>query len=230
MSRLFDGVDDVITIAQNQILGNAALVLSFKLDSLPAAGSTMVLYDHRGTNGRGNAVFVNSSLTVRFGYSSATQRNEDFVYNAVSAGIWYTVAATFSPVDADGIGSLYVNGKLADNTTSRNIPGGTNGQGTIRIGTDISGASAMSGQIAHIIWYKRFLGVGELIQSTYYPGSIGNDFSMVMNFPLRGTASPEPGYSKSSLLGTVSGPLNGTTEPPINGMFTIPRPELMRSF
>ena len=145
------------------------------------------------------------------------------------AGSWRHIVVTYDGSSAASGVLVYASGSSVAMTTNNDsltasIDNNIQFQVSGRAGANLT----FAGLIAYVEVWNRAIVSQEVLQSKNYPGSITR--GLVGFWPLWGTASPEPDYSGQKNNGTVTGAIKGTTEPPINGIFTVPRPELIHAF
>jgi len=229
VARYFDGVDDNVSIGSPSVLNLPGTTLR-----------TFCVWIRAKTKSNFNVFFtsdINLASGVQFRLQldgSASQKIQSNIRNSggtdvpiVSTtvpvvGTWYFVAGTY-----DGTTHrLFINAVQENSQvmtpTSNNLDAG------VWVGR-YSGAGALwNGDIAHASIYKNVsLTSSQLKQIMYFPGSITN--GLVGYWPLLG-GSPEPDYSGNKNNGTVTGATVSADNPPINGMFTVPKPELAQVF
>lgn len=88
--------------------------------------------------------------------------------------------------------------------------------------------NAFLGDIGYFQIFNKILSYNEIVQATYYPGSIRN--SLVGFWPLWGYTNLEPDFSGNNFIGSVTGTVQSTTEPPIAGIFTPSRRRVFPSY
>lgn len=234
MSRSFDGVDDTISFGNPFNMGTSdwSVLCWFNPVSV-ATSKTLVrkgdgfsptptwLLRTVGANLHG-LIFLDGSNSI--GITGSTTIS--------TAGIWYHAAITF---DRDGNMSLYLNGN--SDATPVSIASGSawnitttdfGGIGCYFDGTPNTAFEFFNGKIAHAQIFRRVLSLSEIKQLMNFPGSISGP-NLLAYWPLWG-GSIEGDYSGNNKGGTVTGATVSQDNPPINGIFTVPKPELIHAF
>ena len=243
MSRDFDAVDDVVNLGTGNNISNlGSQTMVAWVDQQGTSENNIGYIFSKSEAGAGPRFFINDGNgAVSFGFNSATASAplrisaNAFAYAASIAG-WSGYAGTWDgSMTATGIRIYkYVSpNNLIESPTYQTTTDGSTGEAdnsalNFYIGNRGDGARTWNGLIAHFQYFNRVLDTKEIIQSFLFPGSITQ--GLVIFLPLYGSISPEPDYSGNKNNGTVTGATKGTTEPPINGIFQVPKPELITSF
>ena len=241
MSRSFDAVDDVINCGSSNLSANMnsiSVVVWMNPNTAGEANAGRIITknignsDNNGWNFQLRGVSGSDSAGLRFfvDYLNAN------LTVSTTAGLWLTkrwahVGFTWPGSNSANTVNIYVSGTAATEYSTLGSGSGSRVSDTIRninIGNRGDTTSTFNGKLAHLHLYNTVLNEGEIKQLMKFPGSITN--KLVGYWPLIGTSSTEPDLSGNGHNGVVTGAINSIDEPPINGMFTIPRPELMRSF
>jgi len=231
MSRFFDGSDDNISLGSPALLDNlykAPFTVGFWLRVITAAGYFISKLDTAifagwvifkvGTNGFSYWCYWNDS-------AASSRSTAD---NAYTLNKWFYVTCTTNGGTDPTNYHNYVNGVLNDGATTTGSDTKNDAALNLKIGSSHSNTNYSNINMAYLQMWKRVLSVGEIKQSMHFPGSIRN--GLVGFWPFWGSSSPEPDLSGNGNNGTVAGAIKGTTEPPINGIFQVPKPELITSF
>lgn len=237
MSRNF-ATDDKIDVGSPAVfdeffLAGGTYALWFKITDVTISGR---LVDHRGSGTVGNRFgptffFTTTNDKVGFYHDFTTSSVSwtELSDNTITQDIWYFYAVTYNSSSSSNDPIIYRNGvavSLIDVS-----PSGTQNHNTsseLCFGAAQQGSNYLTGNLAHIQLFNRVLSPEEIKQIMRFPGSIVN--GRTGYWPLFGSASPEPDYSGNGNHGTVTGAIKGTSEPQINGIFQVPKPELITSF
>ena len=238
MSMDFDGVNDIINNGTGTSMDNLITMSYcswFFSDANPennigyilcrTSGSTLgeILSRQTGTGSADRNIVFFSRYSTFGGWNSPA--------GSILNLKWYFVAVTYDGGSSSNNPTIYINGNsvaVNESTTPSGTYPNDSAYSTYIGNRPADTARTFNGKIAHVQMFNRVISQGEVKQIMFFPGSIRN--GLVGYWPLLGSASPETDLSGNKNNGTVTGAIKGTTEPPINGMFTIPRPELMRSF
>ena len=237
MSRSFDGIDDVVAFGDlpsvrgatsltfaawvylNGTTADQTVFSNIQPDN--SIGIWLLFDDVGAVSGRTNTY----TIFIADAADTDSARVEGAT-NAAVSGSWQRVAFTFQASSTTGL-RLYVDGSedanspASTSTIASLDPGGAVSH---RLGLRPDAGSPLGGLMAHAQIWTRVLGLNEINQALRYPGSISNGSHVYV--PLWGSGSPEPDYSGNIKNGTVTGATAGTTEPPINGIFQVPSPNL----
>lgn len=240
MSRNFDGSDDLITSTSSESLDdlpaytivvwmyNTGLGTAnggYMYSKNPSGSAVGRKFNHDDFNVDYTLVFTANS-TGSSGNPTRRTSNNFFVENK-----WYGMCATWDGSLTAANIHIYKleNGVFSEATYQTSTDGITavasDAADTVVIGNRVGGARSFDGSLAFMQVWARVLSNGEMIQALLYPGSIMNNLRGF--WPLWGSSSIEPDLSGNGNHGTVTGAIKGLTEPPINGIFQVPRPELI---
>jgi len=235
MSLNIDGVDDTI-----------ACPASTKLDNLsPVTYAVWAWPDTAGESSFGRMFDKNQFATSWFIRTSASApaTTDAFALNIARAttpltrysgnGVvtytgWNHYCLTWDGILTSNAGARFWKNAIE---TAYNASGGA-GSGNRTsdateaqyIGNNSTGSRTFDGHLAFAHIYNRELRQNEIRQIMRFPGSITRN--LLVFLPLWGISVLDPDYSGNALNGTVTGAIKGTTEPPINGIFRIPTPQL----
>ena len=242
MSRDLDGVDDVITAGTvSPPTSSYSCLMKVRPDSVASTDLFFCWGDRTPLDATGdyfNQFFIlNTDIFFRIFETSVLG---DFIGRIATAGmstngIWYHLAGTWDGGTTSAACKIYINGIQEDDANNESgTVTAANANSSLRIiGAQQSDNGSgydnfYDGQMSYISLFNRNLSINEIRQDMFYPGSIRKG---LMGFwPLFGSASPEPDLSGNKNNGTVTGAIKGTSDPPINGLFQVKRPELVRSF
>lgn len=222
MSRQFDGVDDNISITSTSGFNvTKALTVAcwFKLNALNQAA----LVEKWVLNLENKVLFLrdvggNKKLS---GYLAASAAEANGA-TTLTTGIWYHGAMIYNGATI----KVYLNG--AEDGTTNFTADADDSTGSILFGKSLQGLNFLNGWLAHVHWYSVAFTPSQLTQIMRFPGSIRN--GLVGYWPLWG-GSPEGDYSGNNNSGSVNaGTAVSSDNPPINGIFTVPKPELVQVF
>lgn len=222
MSRLFDGVDDKIDIGDPAILSlNRGFSLScwFNVSGITAANHALISHG-------------NQEYYIRVSNVAKIDFLESQVAGVLTGGttlldsVWYHVCLTVS-IDATANVNLYLNGSLDGTTTTTRTF--NDGDKKFKIGSDTtgpaggsdSGSEFFSGAIAYVEVHSVELSLGEVRQLMRFPGSISR--GLIGFWPMSGYGALEVDFINRN-NGTVTGAPFNSGNPPVNGMFIVPRP------
>lgn len=238
MARSFDGVDDVITTAAVVPPSSGYTMSMWLRASDVTATDVFFVWGQRiaSENYFNQNIILNKDIYFRIFEGSVLG---DFIGRIATASvtsnnIWYHICGTWDGGTTNASCKIFINGVQKDDANSGSgIFTGSNTNSIIKIFgaqevTPSGYDNLFSGQIAHTQLFNRPLSAGEIRQIMQFPGSLSR--GLIGYWPLWGSGSPEPDYSGNGNNGTVTGAIKGTSEPPINGIFQVPRPELVRSF
>ena len=242
MSRNFDGVDDRVATADDAVssMNSAGKTISLWMRPTDGTTATQIVCQQATISGaggagrinftyKGSAATGNTNALRMLAAFSVTNGQWDTPTNSVPINMWINATVTYNYSSATDDPIWYFNGAtqtLTEASTPTLTPSG--GEDTFFAGANFNLLNEFIGQIAYIQVFNRILSQGEIVQIMRFPGSIRN--GLLIFWPLWGTSSPEPDYSGNRNNGTVTGAIKGTTEPPINGIFQVPKPELITSF
>ena len=236
MSRSFDGLDDFVNCSNNSSINNVATLTfcAWIYGNTFGEGSLGRIMNKDDGSGSGKIfIFDNANVTngLTFNHGFSTSRGAWNKSNIVSTGKWLHVAVTFDNSSDTNVPIFYVNftdvGTLTESINSSGTANNDNTQNLI-FGSNVATTRSFDGLIAYIHYFNKILSVGEINQVGKFPGSIRR--GLVGFWPLPGSSSNEPDLSGNQNTGVVTGAIKGNTDPPINGIFQVPRPELVRSF
>ena len=246
MSRLFDGNDDYVSTGVPTVLntfwvGGATLAFWAYPTGLGGGGFGMAV-SRRNSNGWQTYVCNDAAGGVCSGIANTWM----FIQITSSQlGAWAMGADTLEfnkwqhiviYYNSDNLGTdplMWKNG-VPQTVTETLTPSGNaayDDAADFVIGNRDSANAfnrAFQGKLANVHAYKRQLSLGEIMQIMKFPGSVSKN--LVGFWPLHGSSSPEPDVSGNKSAGTVVGALKGADDPPINGIFQVPKPELMGAF
>lgn len=235
MSRYFDGIDDVIDFGNilNFERGDAfTLCLWYKPNvASPTVNYAVISKEQGSGNFTGYAILV-------LGSSAGDPYRLNMLNNAAGNSItvnyprtndtnWHHIAWTYSGnSNASGI-KFYEDGSaktqtIISNALSASMVSATNFQ----LGARDSGTFGNQ-SLAHIEVFNRELSRQEVISQMRFPNS--NKYGQVFYSPLLG-ANPELDYSSNGYVGTITGSILYSPDPPINGISTISSPQLNQVF
>lgn len=240
MSRNFDGVDDIILCGTSaSIHGLGPLTYSVWINPV-STGENSLGRIMTSSSDVGEAGFrhlhLQNSVPVANGIKFVVNHNtlnliKSGADGSATFGTWYNVAVTWDGGSANANVHIYKNGvELTYNVVD--TQDGTGGivsdvGKTFGLGNRQAGDRTFSGLIAYSHVYNRILTVGEINQVMEFPASITK--GLVAFWPLWNGAV-EPDYSGNQNNGTVTGALLSNSNPPINGVFRVPKPELSPVF
>lgn len=246
MSRSFDGVDDSISLANESNFDferTNSFSFFFWAKDISATPSVIYTYFSKCVNNvpvagsaRGFMFFVRGDI-ANDPYEIQISSNSNGGVNILQARYTRTASTNFKSIAVtyDGTSTVsgvkcYENGILLSPTTIFNSLNDTIlNNSNLELGSRFAGTQLFfNGLMAHFCCYSRVISLGEILQLTFLTGSITNGLKSFT--PLWGTSSPEPDYSGKGNHGTVTGAIKGTTDPPINGIFRVHKPELITSF
>ena len=234
MSFDFDGVDDRLALGSPALLDN--------LSSLTCA--LWVLADGYG---EGNAGRIFDKFQKLFRIDNDDNVDQSFRFSvacssggpartafgqSINLNSYNFLAVTWGGGISSNSIRLYKNGIESSSYINETSGLGAilnDGSSTIDIGNNSGGSRSFDGRLAHFHIYSRVLDIGEIKQIMNFPGSIRKNLSVYLPMVFRSTNSAQD-LSGNRLNATIIGPTQSNEDPPINGMFTIPRPELMHSF
>lgn len=238
MSRSFDGIDDVIsntatTSVLNSISSLSIVVSVYPLSAGEGGFGRISRKRNPGTPNGNNSyweLFASATIPeVRLGYSTAAER---WTWGSGTYGVskWNHLAfASADIISASVTPDVWINGSVFTPTAAQ-TGGGTRvaDDSNFYIGDWGDGARTFDGLIANLHIFSRKIVTGEVQQMMFYPGSIRRN--LVGFWPLWGSTSPEPDLTGNGNNGTISGAIKGLIESPVNGIFTIPQPQLTGAF
>ena len=224
MSRTFDGTDDVIEVVSTIVTAYPLTLLAWFKSTATTTGQVVVGLSRTGGAGQGRKlIYLNGDGTLRL-YAQNNGASSSFPSSGTySSGVWTHAAAVFA---ANNDFRIYRDGGNVGSDTSTVDFGTIN---TFKVGADDSAAPSnfMDGSVAFVHIYNRALSVNEIKQLMRFPGSISLGLKGFLE--LLG-ANPEFDYSGNGNNGMVTGALVSNNNPPVNGIFTIPKPELAHVF
>ena len=235
MSRSFDGVDDLINCGTTvPTLNNGCTGIAW-INAVDAGegGTGRIFQKHTGSSARGHIAFSVATATIGISFTfNGGVNNSDLraVDNSIIFGKWEAIAFTFDGTATASNHHIYINLKEPAYKLV------TNGSGSIetdvdnqfwignRTGTD----RTFKGKIAYAQMFNVQLQLSEITQATYFPGSIRR--GLIGFWPLWGSSLTESDLSGLKNNGAVTGALSSLINPQINGIFQVPKPELIGSF
>ena len=225
MSRNFGGTDDLITcpVDDTYLKENGAVSAVIWVKATTLANTLF-----RRTDGAsGNVAFLYAATgRLRYFIGGATGFERQTADSTAVAGRWQAIAITHDGSTTAANCHIYLD--LVEpsygTTTNGNLPN-NNSTASLTIGNNAALTSDFSGKLAYLQIWNRVISFNEIVQATYYPGSISRSLRVF----LLGGGSPEPDYSGNGNHGTVTGATVSTDNPPINGVFHPPRPNLYYS-
>lgn len=246
MSRVFDGVDDLISLARESdfdFTKTSAFSVSFWINPNATRSGNNVNYASISKL-NGSSPFEGWEIGLKWNFSSQTKMiinfavidtssNQKSVYGStdLTNGTWVHVLLTKDTSDTVGGMKAYINSVSETMTTETN-----NALGTITNNLNIGLGGRSSGtfraytgcSLSYVEIFSRELSQNDAKQLMRFPGSVSN--GRLCTFPLWG-ASPEPDYSGNGNSGTITtGTTIGASNPPVNGFFLIPSSNLYSSF
>jgi len=233
VSRNFDGLDDLINFGTNVLHDNLG-PLTFALWVNPVNGGESNLgFMMAIQNDLGGYKIFRFNNTVAGRTQILIDGSTDISRITNNSGLlpfnkWTFASATWTGSNLASDVHIYYNAveqSYAVSTSGAGIVADSGGN--LLIGNNTGTTRTFNGQIAYAHVYNRILSIEEMKQIMFYPGSIIN--GLVSFNPLLGSASTEPDFSGNKNNGTVTGAIKGTTEPSINGLFTIPHPNFWYS-
>lgn len=233
MSRSFDGTDDAVSFADRFNMGTSDWSVCCWFNSSSLVGTRTLVRKGDGAS-PAPTWFLRTSGANLNGILFLSGASNISITGSVTltTGKWYHAAITY---DRDGVMSLYLNG--VSDATPVDISSGSawnitttdhGGIGAFFDGTPGNILEEFSGKIDQPQIFRRCLSQSEIIQLVLYPGSRPGNGHLLHHI-YRGV-SPEPDYSGNGNNGTVSGTTLSLDNPPINGIFTVPKPELIHVF
>ena len=248
MSRDFDGTDDYIDLGDSSVwdfgTGDFTLMAWIRPETVSDTKRMEIISkDGTGTPGRQLTMEFNGKALAgtRGSFRIALFQADailsqivayDAPQDSMVANIWYHVAGV-KRGNAAGSFTGFINGNsvtMTRDATLGDFPLTMQATATVvRIGNRalVGNTDEFDGQIAHAQAFNVALTQNEIRQTMRYPGSIRR--GLIRFFPLWG-GSPEGDYSGNNNSGTISGATLSTNNPPINGIFTVPKPELIHAF
>jgi len=234
VSRNFDGVDDYLKLVGLVYGPVSPRTLSFWINCYNPVPQTFSgrIFSERNNNG---FIFVTGSGNVitLFNSGIVTAITVTSENNSLKLNTWQNVTATWDGSTTATNVHIYFNGK--ETATYRALTNGNTlsssdaGASTFGIEGSLVTTTVFKGLMAHAQLFNRVLSIGEIQQSMFVPGSIRK--GLLRYFPLYGQGPRESNYTSTFDFATTNnGVTASSSNPPINSVFTIPRPELMRSF
>ena len=231
MSRDFDGVDDQITISSTFDLGqlNCSMWCWVHLSST-SLGGAFIKCGNTTTGyglGVGGSTFDDTGNNIICLYENVAWIDTNINIGTGWHFLGLGISALKNPV-------VWLDGKFVfSNDPSDPIAPST----TTTFGGYTSGVPSerfVSCKIAHVQIFNRGVGsdnkkndIIEVNQIMRFPGSLRK--GLAGYWPLWG-GSPEGDYSGNKNFGSITGATLSTNNPPINGIFTVPKPELIQAF
>jgi len=232
MSRVFDKVDDVISMGASDIADNIgpmtvmAWIKPRSGGENSAAGGVILtkrttaqgwIFRVIGTTTTTPALLIVTSATLQFIAGSAGQ----------SINVWHHYAATWNGVVGapGGAGEMHMYSDFVLDDASAQTGTGTRDDSALNLlaRNSSAGDRTFDGPIAHVQLFNVVLTLDEIKQAGLVPGSVRR--GLIGYWPFGGT-SPEPDYSRFGNHGAITGATVSSDNPPINGIFKIPKPQL----
>lgn len=227
MSRDFDGVDDYVICpgVSGTIIPVTYCGWLYIRSSSDSRGT--VFFNGSGTNGYG---IVFGSIDGAGGTAEVHElfqavrwvRFPGVGWNTNQWEFWGITHKTFGAQVESGI---WRNGVLAS-FNQGTLPNAPTTDTTI--GSENAAGGTINHTAAHWHFYDRLLSGEEMKHLMRFPGTITNGLKGY--WPLFGEGSTEGDYSGNGKHGSVTGATKGTTEPGVNAVFNIPKPELIHTF
>lgn len=244
MSRSFDGTDDTISILNEANFdfertdafsifgwvkpnvtrsgGEAGYTIVSKLNSSSPFNGWEFMYAWNNA-AQGSKTCIRLFLINAFGSNYIDKFSSIDISND-----WHHVCATYSGSSTAAGINYYVDGVLGNGTaTVDSLSLSILNDITPYIGSRNNAAQWGKGLIADLCIVKKELTINEVRQSMRLPGSLTRNRRGF--WPLWGGAT-EKDYSGLGNTGTLVGTTLSAENPPINGIFTVPKPELIQVF
>lgn len=238
MSRDFDGVDDIINYASPTILDNLSplsIVAWIYPETIGENNLGIICTkapDVSTTNGwtfRTDNINTTNCLTFLCDFLGVGNVNlfKISTTNSIVLNRWSRVAVTWDGSSTAANCKLYINGVEPAYHLSQNgqTNRGDDSGNSFCVGNEpTTTARTFNGPLAHIQIFNALLSNPEVNQAHFYPGSIQRGLVWY------GGDSLAFDYSGKGNNGTITGAVVSKNNPPINGVFTKPRPELINVF
>ena len=233
MSRSFDKIDDVIDCGSGSSLDNLGpLTYILSVNPLSAGENNVGRFLDKA-----NILFTirtgavpTSTLALLFEVVGSTTLDRLTLDDFVILNEWHSYAVTWTGSMTDATTVKMYRDEVEASSYAVTANGATrtsDAASSQLIGANAAGSATTDGLIAYVHIFNRVLDINEMRQIRRFPGSITR--GLVGFWPFWG-GSPEPDYSGNKNNGTVTGALLSTNNPPINGVFQVPRPELSYAF
>ena len=230
MSRDFNGTTSVLNCgnqADVQNLAALSVVLWIDPDSAGESDTSRII------NKRGSSVgssgwglqFNGAGRDIVFMVDCDTVDMSRVTVNTLPTNTWSCLGATWDGSTTAANVHIYINGVEAtyQATTDGLVLRSDDSANPITIGNSTNATRTVDGQIAQVQLFNTVLTREEVQQAMVYPGSVQR--GLLRYWSLGGDGSPEPNYTVAGSGATITtaGAPNDNN-PPINGMFVVPRP------
>ena len=229
MSRLFDGVNDLITFGSEtdiDALSALSVLCWIKPASAGEAASRIINKAGSSAGSSGWRFVVDTGMVLGWNVDYDVTDLDVPTSTALAADVWSWIAVTWDGgLLASGV-HIYINDAEASygTTTNATLNRVSDAGNDLLVGNSTNLTRTVDGRIAHVQLWNRVLSLVELAQAARYPGAVQQ--GLLRYAPLFGAVSPEPDYTNLGTTGTVSGATASTDDPPINGMFVVPTSNL----
>ena len=230
MSRDFNGTTSVLNCGNQADVQNLAALSAVLWIDPDSAGETDNgrIFGKRGSSAGSSGwglQFAGAGRNVSFIVDCDTVDLIQETADTIPTNTWSCLGVTWDGSTTAANVHIYINGVEAtyQATTDGLVLRSDDSANPITIGNSTNATRTVDGQIAQVQLFNTVLTREEVQQAMVYPGSVQR--GLLRYWSLGGDGSPEPNYTVAGSGATITtaGAPNDNN-PPINGMFVVPRP------
>ncbi len=232
MSLSYDGVNDEVYNQAISGIDTTTMSVSFWINCTTGGGTPLITASARTAGNSAIQMIFTADPKIVFRYRWSTSTNGVAQWStatgSVALGRWHHIGVSYDRGSTSNDPIIYIDGVLAG-LTEDTAPSGTAkaSVAVISTGENAAGLEDFTGFIAHVEFFAGLLlSQGQFQQIMRYPGSVNTRMRRVY-WPFQSTSTLQPDYSGYGFSATVEGAIKSTIDPPINGIFNIPTPQLM---